>query len=517
MGASKEKLLLKVYRGAPIRIVWKYTLFAALWILFSDQLLELVVRNKRLITSLQTVKGWLFVLVTSILLLGVINRYMREVREANSKFQFYEKRFQRYFEFGLVGLAVINEDRDFVEVNEQLCNILGYTEEHMLGMRFDHILAKSETFDYGAFDKIKTMEVEDQIIENKVLGNKGDEIVVQIAIRSLINEEGTFENYIIAVQDIHELKEAQQMQGEMNDQLAEEVEKQTEAVRKTNTQLRSALSKNEEDHLELVKLNQELKESLMRLEDTQKELIVSERMAALGNLVSNFAHELSTPVGTTLTANSFLMEETKKISTKFDENKLGKKAFKDYIDRLSETFEMTAANLEQISEMLLNYKNVAVDQMHFVKRKIDLRQYIEEVFRTIELVMSNAHYEIEINCNEDCEVETYPMALFYIINHLAVNAIGHGFADCDQGKIVVNIAFEENQVIIYFMDNGNGMSEETMSKIFEPFFSANPNQESSGLGLYIVYNIVTQKLKGDIICKSEVGVGTRYMIEFPIY
>ena len=101
------------------------------------------------------------------------------------------------------------------------------------------------------------------------------------------------------------------------------------------------------------------------------------------------------------------------------------------------------------------------------------------------------------------EVETYPHAIFQIVNHLASNAVIHGFGDREEGEIDIEIVRDKDQMILYFFDNGRGMTSDTLINIFEPFFTTMEGKNGSGLGLYIVYNIVTQKLKGDIICKTK--------------
>jgi signal transduction histidine kinase len=91
----------------------------------------------------------------------------------------------------------------------------------------------------------------------------------------------------------------------------------------------------------------------------------------------------------------------------------------------------------------------------------------------------------------------------------------HGFENITGGKISIIIKKEDDMAVIEYEDNGAGISEENLRKIFDPFFTTKRGQGGSGLGMHIVYNLVTHTLKGSVACESEVGVYSRFLIKIP--
>ena len=130
--------------------------------------------------------------------------------------------------------------------------------------------------------------------------------------------------------------------------------------------------------------------------------------------------------------------------------------------------------------------------------------------------LKKTNHQIEINGDEHLEVSSYPGAFSQIVTNLVMNSLVHAYQNLDQGKMTFNLVREGEKVIFEYADDGAGIPPENLSKIFEPFFTTKRNQGGSGLGLHIVYNLVTQKLQGTIKCDSQLGVGTKFLIKFPM-
>lgn len=100
-----------------------------------------------------------------------------------------------------------------------------------------------------------------------------------------------------------------------------------------------------------------------------------------------------------------------------------------------------------------------------------------------------------------------------IITNLIVNSLIHGYTKEQVGAITIDVKLEDDYLKLVYSDDGKGISKENLKKVFDPFFTTN-RESGTGLGLYIIYNLVTHKLKGEISCESEVGVGVRFEIKF---
>lgn len=260
---------------------------------------------------------------------------------------------------------------------------------------------------------------------------------------------------------------------------------------------------------------QELSKAHHKLLETREKLVESEKMASLGSMVAGVAHEINTPVGVSVTAASMLHNNTQKLYQKYNDEMLTEEEFEEYLQVLCEGMDMVLNNLRSASRLIDSFKHVSVDQTMDEQRIIELCQYIREVSLSLKPRYKTKMESILIECEEAIEVCTYPGAIAQVITNLVINSILHGFDGIERGEIRISLSYSEHLVKIVYEDNGKGIPEENCSKVFEPFFTTKRNQGGTGLGMHIVYNIVSQKLYGDIELKSEVGVGTTFIITFP--
>lgn len=259
-----------------------------------------------------------------------------------------------------------------------------------------------------------------------------------------------------------------------------------------------------------------LQDSLEKLRETQKQLIESEKMAALGSLVAGVAHEINTPVGVGVTAASFLENRTKGISEKSADGSLKSEDLARYLGEVSEATDTILKNLQRAAEMVKNFKQVAVDQASEMQRRFNLKEYIEGVLLSLRFQYKRTGHKIVVNCPEHLEVMSYPGLFSQIVTNLLTNSLIHGLEDVAHGEIVFDVSLEVDHIVIRYSDNGKGMEEITAKHIFEPFFTTKRAQGGSGLGMSIVYNIVTQTLGGRIHCKTAPGEGVVFTIRLPL-
>ena len=260
---------------------------------------------------------------------------------------------------------------------------------------------------------------------------------------------------------------------------------------------------------------QQLSQALENLRATQKQLVESEKMAALGSLVAGVAHEINTPVGTSITAASTLKYETTSFNNAVMEGKLKRSSLNNYLETASESTDLILNNLNRASDLIQSFKQVAVDSSHLEKREFAIKPYIEEILNSLRPKFKNTALSLTVEGEDNIKMETYPGALAQIITNLVINSLNHAYQPGEKGLLRFQVTQETDKVIIEYSDDGCGIPPENLTKIFEPFFTTARNQGGTGLGLHIVYNLVTQKIQGKIDVKSEVNLGTIFIIALP--
>jgi PAS domain S-box-containing protein len=267
---------------------------------------------------------------------------------------------------------------------------------------------------------------------------------------------------------------------------------------------------------ELSRSNDELKLTLERLQQTQKQLVESEKMAALGGLVAGIAHEINTPVGVGVTAASVLEDETRQLAELYRQGQMKKTDLEQYMSVTERSSQMILNNLERAAELIRSFKQVAVDQSSESKRRFNVKNYLEEILTSLTPSLRKARARCAVDCVADLEIESYPGVLSQIITNLVINALAHAFDGEQNGVISIAVKKSEDRLEIEFSDNGKGMGPEVLAKIFDPFFTTRRGEGGSGLGLHIVYNLITQTLKGGIASRSQPGHGTSFAIQWPL-
>jgi signal transduction histidine kinase len=260
-----------------------------------------------------------------------------------------------------------------------------------------------------------------------------------------------------------------------------------------------------------------LQQSLNTLQNAQSKLIESEKMASLGNLVSGVAHEVNTPLGNAVTASSLIMESATILKSELKENNLKKSTLEEQIDLLLETSHLISSNLTRAANLIKSFKKISVDQSHEDLREFYIGEYIQEVFLTFHNQLKTLPIQIDIDVQKHLLIHSYPGIIAQVISNLIQNTIFHAFDDGRSGKLQIRSKEKDGKLLIIFKDTGRGMDETLLKKVFEPFVTTKRHKGGSGLGLNIVYNLVTQKLQGNIDVVSKIDEGTTFSITMPLH
>jgi len=267
---------------------------------------------------------------------------------------------------------------------------------------------------------------------------------------------------------------------------------------------------------ENVILEEKIKEKNIELETQYKHIIETERITSLGSLVVGIAHEINTPLGVGISSSSYLELKNNEIQSKFNSHKITQSDLKDFLEIVSESTEVLNRSLAQASQLVSSFKQISVEQSSELKHSFNICENITTVILSLRQEYKNDSYNITNNLPNDIELNSYPGSFSQIFTNLLTNSFEHGFAEAENGTILINGYKTDDTITITYEDNGRGVSEEELSKIYDPFYTTNRGNGNTGLGMYIVFNIATQKLNGDITSKSVEGEGIQFTITIPI-
>lgn len=250
----------------------------------------------------------------------------------------------------------------------------------------------------------------------------------------------------------------------------------------------------------------ELSETVAQLQTTQKQLVESEKMSALGNLVAGVAHEVNTPLGIAITTHSIMADELKKLKDKLDSKSLTMKDMDRFRNSADSAVTMQGDNLIRAKNLMENFKKTAADQHQLEIETLDIGEYYQQVISTLRSILKPQKVTLEIECQEKIVLATYPGVHAQILTNLISNSVKHGFAGYSaNSKNIITISVTQNsakEVSVSFCDNGRGLSKKAEQHVFEPFFTTARKQGGIGLGMSIVYNLINQKLNGSIELKN---------------
>lgn len=261
---------------------------------------------------------------------------------------------------------------------------------------------------------------------------------------------------------------------------------------------------------------QQLEDTIESLKNTQTKLIESEKMASLGGLVAGVAHEMNTPIGIGITGITHFVDITKEIQSEYNAQEMTAESFEHYIESADELGQIIKINLNRTAELIKSFKQISVDQANEEKRLFNVRDYIKEVLLSLKSITKKAKVNINLDCDKQLLVTSYPGSFSQILTNLIVNSVKHGFIGREANAIKIIVNLKNRELILNYKDNGKGISEENSSKIFDPFFTTNREEGGTGLGLNIIYNIVTNNLDGTIEFKQEKVDGVHFIIKIPV-
>ena len=267
----------------------------------------------------------------------------------------------------------------------------------------------------------------------------------------------------------------------------------------------------------LKEANHELIQTLEKLHQFQRQIVQNEKMASLGDMVAGVAHEVNTPIGLGVTASTMMLDRLTVIKQQFESKTLKVSAMAKFIDEGEENLNIIYRNLNRAAELISSFKQVAVDQTSEVDRVVNVKQLLNEIILSLRPQIKKTKHTVEVNCDSELTVEMKAGPINQIIINLVVNSLLHAFDKEEQGTVSINITLEDDKTLkVIYTDNGRGIPSSIRKRIFDPFVTTKRGQGGSGLGMHLVYNLVTQALNGSITLLSNEGEGVEFIIMFPV-
>lgn len=377
--------------------------------------------------------------------------------------------------------AVINvKDKDlrYVLMNRYMAGIFGIEPHEALGRTTGDLMsrygaAKTDEHDKRVLSGVRELGFYEEEYKDSA-GNMRQWLVNKLP---LLDADGEIENIVTVALDIGERKRGEQ---------------------------------------EMRKAKDAAEAALRNLRETQNSLIEAEKLAALGRLVAGIAHEVNNPVGISLTVASALERKTAVFAGEVERGNLRRSSLNEYLDTSKDAAAQLVANLNRAAELITSFKQVAADRNYSDQRVFDLGDLTEQVVMSLRPGIRKHNLTLNVECQPGLSMNSYPGPYGQVLTNLFLNAVAHAFPDGKAGTIDIQVrASGKDNVEIIFSDNGVGMSMDVRRRAFDPFFTTRRDQGGTGLGLHIVYSIVTTRLGGRLDLDSEPGGGTRIQMILP--
>lgn len=281
---------------------------------------------------------------------------------------------------------------------------------------------------------------------------------------------------------------------ELNDELDERVQERTQALNL---------------------INDELSGTLETLRRAQGELVRSEKLAALGSLVAGVAHELNTPIGNSVTVASTLVENSEAFAEEM-QGGLKRSVLQAYVENSRRAAELLLGNLQRAANLVSSFKQVAVDQTSEQRRHFYVAEVVDEILAMLRPQLKKQPVVVRTEIAHGLVLDSYPGPFGQVVANLVNNAAIHAFDDGRKlGVIMIEARACPGGVHLCVSDDGVGIPPDNIDRIFDPFFTTRFGQGGSGLGLNIVYNIVTRMLGGKVHVESRPGEGSSFIVQLP--
>jgi len=270
---------------------------------------------------------------------------------------------------------------------------------------------------------------------------------------------------------------------------------------------------------QIISRTEELEKALTQLKQAQQQVIQQEKMSSLGQVVAGVSHEINTPLGVAVLSNSIILDKINFLNQEIEKGTLTREDLEETLEDLNQAAERLGYNLDRSASLVKNFKQVAVEKNQKDLIEFDLVSSIKSLLNSLHNEFKRHNVTLTTHFPPMLNIHSYPGDISQVITNILMNSIIHGFGegfDKEEKIIALSLLEEKNDAYLRIRDNGVGIPKEHIDQIFDPFFTTNRKKGGTGLGLNIVYNIIQEKLKGEISVESNNSMGTEFMLKIPL-
>ena len=290
---------------------------------------------------------------------------------------------------------------------------------------------------------------------------------------------------------------------ELNAGLEKKVGQRTQELATANAKLSSSLS--------------ELEQAYRDLEYSQDKLVRAEKMAALGRLTAGIAHEINTPLGASLTSLRILQELVDEYTSSIGDPAVNESDHCDIATEMAETVKAMREWVEKAAAHIRSLKGQTRDLQLGQTIEFSVLQAIEETIVLVAHRLRLSACTVITSCTSpNPTLKGDPAKLGQVLANFIDNSIdAYKAADKEGGEIAIKVGGNDTMLELHIADQGCGIPQEHLTKIFDELFTTKPLGEGTGLGLSISRDIITNFFGGTVTVESVVGQGTTFTLRLP--
>jgi len=464
---------------------------------------------------------------------------INERKQAQSALATSEEKFFKAFRYvdDVIGIIRLS-DKQYIEINDAFSRVLGYDREEVIGHASDEFCLWFDMEERAKAYELLKKERSYRDIET-IFNTKSGEKRVGLNAAEIIEIQG--ENCIVFVwHDITERKHAEEALRKAYDQLEIRIQERTATLARVNQALQGEISERKYAEELLGQKNQEIEEAYAELKNTQFQVIQQEKLAGIGQLAAGVAHEINNPLGFV----SSNMDSLSKYLPAMSELIRQYQSFKDMVKNKESGIEEKLEGIKQLEKSkkidiilddvmdLLNESKEGLDRINKIvislrtftriDQQAEFREYnLKQELQNILLLARNEikyHAEITLDFQEISSIQAIGGYINQVLLNIIMNAV-QAIKTKDMkemGTIEIKAWQEGKHVFCSIRDNGIGIKENYLKKIFDAFFTTKAVGEGTGLGLSISYDIIVNKHGGELFVDSKEGEGTIFTIKLPV-